>query len=507
MSKNINLMSLVGVGITALIGSSWLFTAEYSTKIAGYASIVSWIVAAIITFIIALSFMEFSTLFSTNGASSKIPTIIYGPTTGFLFAVFTWLSYLMFVPIESHAIIQYLAVYFPNLLSNQLHHIIAGLIIISLSCALNFLSIHLITKINNYFTLAKIIIPIFVSLFIIIFCFTSSEMEALKQAKNITLEWKWSEIFTAITMGGIAFSFIGFKTIIEIAGHANNPKKTIPLSIILVLIISLFIFILVQCAYFLSAQYFPSVFVNNDSLGAFGVVANQIGSKLLKTILYFSAITFPFICGVIFLRVSIESLNVLVMENILQNDRSKKQGIKTYMAISFIFSVLIFMIFDNWSEVSTFIAALMAITYLIGPLATMNFRKSIPNEKRAYTLKYASIICFLAFYFSSVIFLFSGWNTIINIVVFSMVCLVIFIIIEKIRVKDNKLHFAKSYWFIFHIIAICIVSYLDTKLSYNITTIGNLLLVLLISLISYTVAMKSSLPNEDINRNYLAITK
>lgn len=41
MQKSISLISLIGIGITSLIGSSWLFTAEYSTKIAGYASIVS----------------------------------------------------------------------------------------------------------------------------------------------------------------------------------------------------------------------------------------------------------------------------------------------------------------------------------------------------------------------------------------------------------------------------------------------------------------------------------
>lgn len=170
-----------------------------------------------------------------NGASSKIPTIIYGPMTGFIFAVFTWLSYMMFVPIESHAVIQYLAVYFPTLLANQTHNMIAGIILVALSCLLNCLSISLISRINNYFTLLKIIIPIFVSLFIVIFCLTTPEQVThfIGQNSSHTITWRWSEVFTAITMGGIAFSFIGFKTIIEIAGEAHNPKRTIPLSIFL----------------------------------------------------------------------------------------------------------------------------------------------------------------------------------------------------------------------------------------------------------------------------------
>jgi amino acid transporter len=67
--------------------------------------------------------------------------MIYGPTVGFIFAVFTWLSYLIFVPIESHVIIQYLAVYFPGLSDNNLHYVIAGVVIVGLSCLLNLLSI------------------------------------------------------------------------------------------------------------------------------------------------------------------------------------------------------------------------------------------------------------------------------------------------------------------------------------------------------------------------------
>ncbi|QEO56623.1 APC family permease [Francisella marina] len=505
MQKSISLTSLIGIGITSLIGSSWLFTAEYSTKIAGYASIVSWIVAAIITFVIALSFMEFSTLFSTNGASSKVPTIIYGPMTGFIFAVFTWLSYMMFVPIESHAIIQYLAVYFPTLLKNQTHHMIAGIIIVALSCLLNFLSISLISRINSYFTILKIIIPIFVALFIVIFCLSTPEQAThyVGDSSPHILTWKWSEIFTAITMGGIAFSFIGFKTIIEIAGEAHNPKSTIPLSIILVILISLIIFLLVQIAYFYSAKNFDNVYVGTNELGAFGVVASNIGSRLLSTILYFSALTFPFICGVMYLRVSVESLNVLITENILLQDATKnRKGMKTYMLISFIISLFIFFIFDNWAEVSTFIAALMAITYLIGPLATMNFRKSIPDVNRAYKLKAADVTCFLSFYFSSIIIFFSGWNTIVNIVIFAIICSTIFIIIEKTRVKSHKLHFLKSLWFFLHIICITIISFCYNTYPEYFSLILTLLLIFIFSLVTYIYALSSNLSIEEIKRSY-----
>ena len=502
MSKNITLMGLVGVGITSLIGSSWLFTAEYSTKIAGYASIASWVIAAVMTFVIALSFMELSSILSTNGASSKIPTIMHGPTVGFLFAIFTWLSYLIFVPIESHAIIQYLAVYFPCLLDNNEYYIISGVTIVGLSCLLNLLSIGLISKINSYFTLAKIIVPVFVALFIIIYCFSSTHNSVIHNAPVHVLEWKWSNMFNAITMGGIAFSFIGFKTIIEIAGHAENPKMTIPLSIILVLSISLVIFLVVQYAYFVSAATFENVLVDN-SLGAFGVVASNIGSNLFITILYFSAITFPFICGAIYMRVSIESLNVLIMENILQKSSSNKLHLKTFVAISFICSLIVFFAFNSWEKVSTFIAALMAITYLIGPIATIKLRKSLPDVHRPYRIKVASITCFLSFYFSSIILCYSGWSTIFNIICFTVICLVLFLILEKSRKHNVDLKMSRSLWFIAYILGMGLITYLiSDHVSYEFNVLSQLGMVLVVSIVSYSLAFMNSLDCIEVADNY-----
>lgn len=242
--------------------------------------------------------------------------------------------------------------------------------------------------------------------------------------------------------------------------------------------------------------------------GAFGVVASNIGSKFLSAILYFSAITFPFICGVMYLRVSVESLNILVIENILQQNATKnRKGIKIYILISFVVSLFIFFVFSNWNQVSTFIAALMAITYLIGPLATMNFRKSIPDEHREYTLKFANIICFFSFYFSSIIFFFSGWDTLIEITSFAIICSVIFIIVEKIRAKNHNFHFVKSLWFFFHLSGITFIALFNKLYPENFGLISILTSLVVLSLITYIYAKKSNLCLEVIKDNYYSLKK
>ncbi|ASG67851.1 hypothetical protein fh0823_08090 [Francisella halioticida] len=43
-------------------------------------------------------------------------------------------------------------------------------------------------------------------------------------------------------------------------------------------------------------------------------------------------------------------------------------------------------------------------------------------------------------------------NIKVNIIIFAIICSLVFILIEKIKVKNNKLHFNKNLWLFFHLI-------------------------------------------------------
>lgn len=114
--KSLSTISLVAMGVGAIMGSGWMFAAQYTSQEAGPGSILSWVIGAILMVFIALVFAEVCTIVPVEGSTSRIPHITHGTMTSYMFAWITWISYLVLAPIEVQAVIQYLAVFYPSLI-------------------------------------------------------------------------------------------------------------------------------------------------------------------------------------------------------------------------------------------------------------------------------------------------------------------------------------------------------------------------------------------------------
>ena len=60
-NHKIKLSTLIMSGVGTIIGSGWLFGAAHAAAVAGPASILSWVIGAIMVSIIALNLVELST--------------------------------------------------------------------------------------------------------------------------------------------------------------------------------------------------------------------------------------------------------------------------------------------------------------------------------------------------------------------------------------------------------------------------------------------------------------
>lgn len=173
--KSLSTFSLVAMGVGAIMGSGWMFAAQYTSQEAGPGSVISWIIGAVLMVFIALVFAEVCTIVPVEGSTSRIPHITHGTMISYMFAWITWISYLVLAPIEVQAVIQYLAVFYPSLIDTSRDGALsmAGLplaIFFLLGfCVINFYSLKWLAKINNIVTLFKVAIPIFISIVFIIF--------------------------------------------------------------------------------------------------------------------------------------------------------------------------------------------------------------------------------------------------------------------------------------------------------------------------------------------------
>ncbi|MDE4990406.1 amino acid permease, partial [Francisella tularensis subsp. holarctica] len=68
-------------------------------------------------------------------------------------------------------------------------------------------------------------------------------------------------VLADVSVGGIAYAFTGFKTIVELAGSTKNPKKSIPVATVGAVLICLIIYLFLQSAYLLEISKFVH---NND---------------------------------------------------------------------------------------------------------------------------------------------------------------------------------------------------------------------------------------------------
>ncbi len=65
--RRMGLVALTMTGIGSVIGSGWLFGAYHAAKIAGPAAIASWVIGWFAVLIVALTYMEVSTIFPKSG--------------------------------------------------------------------------------------------------------------------------------------------------------------------------------------------------------------------------------------------------------------------------------------------------------------------------------------------------------------------------------------------------------------------------------------------------------
>ena len=73
MKRSVTTLTLLFTSVSAILGSGWLFSAYYAAGIAGPASLVSWIIAAVCIIFVAFVFAELSTMFPIMGSSTRIP--------------------------------------------------------------------------------------------------------------------------------------------------------------------------------------------------------------------------------------------------------------------------------------------------------------------------------------------------------------------------------------------------------------------------------------------------
>jgi amino acid transporter len=254
LSRRFTPVNMLLLSINGMIGSAWLFAPLYAAKIAGPGAIIAWILGGAATILIALTFVEASTILPAAGGSTQIPQLSHGPFASFTMSWISWLSSVTMPPIEVMAVLQYASVYFPSLthvvnntpiLTNS-GLIWATLLLLFLSIV-NVASFKGLVRFNRFLFMFKVAVMMLACIFLIKTSFHPSNFGFFSIDAITTTNWH--SILSVVAIGGIAFAFTGFKHGVELAGEMTNSKRAIPLAIIGSIVICLILYLALQIAF------------------------------------------------------------------------------------------------------------------------------------------------------------------------------------------------------------------------------------------------------------------
>lgn len=516
MQRSITPFGLLLTSVSAIIGSGWLFSSFYSAKLAGPASILSWIIGGMAAICIAFVFAELCAMLPISGSSTRIPRFTHGTLVSFLFSWIIWLSYVAFAPTETQAVLQYLRFYFPSIttLSGALTtngYIFATIIMVIINI-INFYSVRWLIRVNNLLTMFKIAIPITVSVILIVvglayhnpYAFTTAAVNGTNTATFMPFGLKG--IFSALAVGGIVFSFNGFKQAAELAGEAKNPGFALPFAIVGSIVVCLVIFLLLQTS-FLSALKPSDLQHGWQNLSLTGG-ASPFASLIYENrvlwvmpILYFGAVVAPLAAALMYISSAARSLYGISKSGQLPPflQTLNVHG-NPFWAIGLNFAVgmMLFAPLPGWDQMVAFFTSLIAITYSIAPINLLALRQQLPNHHRPFRLPFVKVWAATAFYICTLLIYWNGWAIISKMGVALMAGIVILVVYRKFSktARRSNLDWRAATWLWPYLGGLTLLSYLSTfGGGRGVIPFGwDCLIIAIFSLGIITLAMKFKLP-------------
>src|SRR5271169_2729723 len=107
LQRSVGFYGLMFVSLGSIIGSGWLLGALNAAQEAGPASVLSWLLAACMLSLLALTYAELGAAYPVAGGGARVPYYSHGPIAGFTAGWASWLQAVFIAPIEVLAAITY----------------------------------------------------------------------------------------------------------------------------------------------------------------------------------------------------------------------------------------------------------------------------------------------------------------------------------------------------------------------------------------------------------------
>ncbi|PSR22504.1 MAG: aspartate:proton symporter [Sulfobacillus acidophilus] len=415
--KVLGLSGLTFASVAGVIGSGWLLGAITSANYAGPAAILSWIIGGIFILGIAIPEIEVASLAPSSGALARWPQLTHGKMASFLMGWMLFFSYATTPPIEAEAALQYSASYIPNVYNTSTgllttRGLVLGVLLLILFYFLNYFGIKLFSRVNNVITVLKVLVPLItiVALFTVGFHghnFTDPRYGGF-------MPYGWVGVFSAVSLGGVAFAYEGFRQAIDLSGEARNPKRDVPLALIFTVFGTMLIYVLLQVVFIgaVRGSELTHGWAHLILASPFAHLALALNLGWLAIILYADAIYSPLGTGFVYFTTSSRVLWALPQNGVAPKSLARmhpRHGVPIVgMIITLIVGALTLLPFPAWSALVGVVTSISVVTYMSVGVFAMVLRRTVPTMAR---IKIGGMKVFapIAFLFGSLIWYWTGW--------------------------------------------------------------------------------------------------
>lgn len=472
LRRAVGLRGLTLISLGSIIGSGWLLGTLTAAKVAGGASIISWIMGGAVLAILALVHAELGSTYPVSGGTARFPFMAFGALGGFTGGWMAWLQAVTIAPIEVEATLGYLNSQFTSLnlinangtLDGKGILIGAGFMLVF--SVINTMGVRWLAETNSIAVYWKVLIPLIT---------IGALMASIFHFSNFTAgggfaPFGFHGIFAALPLG-IVFALEGFEQAIQVGGEAENPQRNIPRAVIISMLIGTLIYLLLEVAFVGALN--PANLVHGwatpisgvKAFGPYATLATTAGLGWLSTLLIIDAVVSPAGTGLVYIGTSSRLSYGLAQNGYFPRiiARISRRGVPfVSIVIAFIVGMLVFLPFPSWAGLVGLVTSATVIMYAMAPVSLAGLRQKDPDRPRGYRLPAAGFLCPLAFVCADLIVYFAGFSTIFWLYVLIAIGFIAFAAYQAYlpAARRTIIDYRAAIWIIPWLVGIIIISWL-----------------------------------------------
>jgi amino acid transporter len=428
LRRTVGFYGLMFVSLGSIIGSGWLLGALTAARVAGPASVISWILAACMLALLALTYAELGATYPVAGGAARYPYYSHGPLVGFAAGWASWLQAVFIAPIEVLAVITYVnsvdwvnqhfnmvtgGMGGPGLLNGT--GLVVAVVLMLLFTTMNLAGAKFLSDSNVIIVIWKTVVPVLAIVVVATLQFNGSNFVA----GGGFMPFGFHGVFAALT-GGVVFALQGFEQAAQLAGEARNPEKDVSRAILIAMAIGALLYSLLQVAMIGGLEprnivngWAQPLGTNPSAYGAWYTLALAVGAGWLAKMIIIDAVISPAGTGIVYVATSARLSYALGEEREMPSalTRTNNKGVPIVsVLVSTVVGLLAFGPFKSWAALVNVITAATAIMYAFGPVALAALHKVDGERPRPYRMPKPALLLPAAFCSANLIIYWGGFD-------------------------------------------------------------------------------------------------